>query len=123
MPVRKLFSDGLLLYFIINYAIIILTNMVRKGGKTMTDEMKRELLLESIRSSFDAVFRLDLKNGVYQLIFSDSKDMSGSVRNYDYAAFAGSFIEKYANSDKAESLREALSLDTVREAMKKRKKI
>lgn len=78
MPVRKLFSDGLLLYFIINYAIIILTNMVRKGGKTMTDEMKRELLLESIRSSFDAVFRLDLKNGVYQLIFSDSKDMSGS---------------------------------------------
>lgn len=96
--------------------------MVRKGGKTMTDEMKRELLLESIRSSFDAVFRLDLKNGVYQLIFSDSKDMSGSVRNYDYAAFAGSFIEKYANSDKAESLREALSLDTVREAMKSGRK-
>lgn len=122
MPVRKLFSDGLLLYFIINYAIIILTNMVRKGGKTMTDEMKRELLLESIRSSFDAVFRLDLKNGVYQLIFSDSKDMSGSVRNYDYAAFAGSFIEKYSNSDKAESLREALSLDTVREAMKSGRK-
>ena len=88
----------------------------------MTDEMKRELLLESIRSSFDAVFRLDLKNGVYQLIFSDSKDVSGSVRNYDYAAFAGSFIEKYANSDKAESLREALSLDTVREAMKSGRK-
>ena len=88
----------------------------------MTDEMKRELLLESIRSSFDAVFRLDLKNGVYQLIFSDSKDMSGSVRNYDYAAFAGSFIEKYSNSDKAESLRKALSLDTVREAIKSGRK-
>ncbi len=49
--------------------------MVRKGGKTMTDEMKLELLLESIRSSFDAVFRLDLKNGVYQLIYSGGKDM------------------------------------------------
>ena len=96
--------------------------MVRKGGKTMTDEMKRELLLESIRSSFDAVFRLDLKNGVYQLIYSGGKDMTSSVRNYDYAAFAGSFIEKYANSDKAESLREALSLDTVREAMKSGRK-
>ena len=96
--------------------------MVRKGGKTMTDEMKRELLLESIRSSFDAVFRLDLKNGVYQLIYSGGKDMTSSVRNYDYAAFAGSFIEKYANSDREEGLREALSLDTVREALKSGRK-
>lgn len=31
----------------------------------MTEEPKRDFLLESIRSSFDAVFRLDLKNGVY----------------------------------------------------------
>ena len=88
----------------------------------MTDEMKRELLLESIRSSFDAVFRLDLKNGVYQLIYSGGKDMTSSVRNYDYAAFAGSFIEKYANSDREEGLREALSLDTVREALKSGRK-
>lgn len=35
----------------------------------MTDEMKREFLLESIRSSFDAVFQLDLINGVYQPVF------------------------------------------------------
>lgn len=82
----------------------------------MTDEMKRELLLESIRSSFDAVFRLDLKNGVYQLIYSGGKDMTSSVRNYDYAAFAGSFIEKYANSDREEGLREArTSAHTKRE--------
>ena len=88
----------------------------------MTDEMKRELLVESIRSSFDAVFRLDLQNGVYQLIFSGGRNMSNSVCDYDYAAFAGDFVDKYATSDKAESLRKALSLDTVREAVKSGRK-
>lgn len=122
MPVRKFFLTGFSYIFIINFAVIILTNVVRRGGITMTEEPKRDFLLESIRSSFDAVFRLDLKNGVYQLIYSGGQDMTSSVRNYDYAAFAGSFVEKYANSDKAESLREALSLDTVREALKSGRK-
>ena len=39
-----------------------------------------------------------------------------------YADFAGKFTEKYATSGKAESLRKALSLDTVREAIKSGRK-
>ena len=88
----------------------------------MTDEMKREFLLESIRSSFDAVFQLDLINGVYQPVFSGGVDLSQGTQSYDYADFAGKFTEKYATSGKAESLRKALSLDTVREAIKSGRK-
>ena len=88
----------------------------------MTDEMKREFLLESIRSSFDAVFQLDLINGVYQPVFSGGVDLSQGTQSYDYADFAGKFTEKYAISGKAESLRKALSLDTVREAIKSGRK-
>lgn len=88
----------------------------------MTDEMKREFLLESIRSSFDAVFQLDLINGVYQPVFSGGVDLSQGTQSYDYADFAGKFTEKYAASGKAESLRKALSLDTVREAIKSGRK-
>lgn len=88
----------------------------------MTDEMKREFLLESIRSSFDAVFQLDLINGVYQQVFSGGVDLSQGTQSYDYADFAGKFTEKYAISGKAESLRKALSLDTVREAIKSGRK-
>lgn len=88
----------------------------------MTDEMKREFLLESIRSSFDAVFQLDLINGVYQPVFSGGVDLSQGTQSYDYAVFAGKFTEKYATSGKAESLRKALSLDTVREAIKSGRK-
>lgn len=88
----------------------------------MTDEMKREFLLESIRSSFDAVFQLDLINGVYQQVFSGGVDLSQGTQSYDYADFAGKFTEKYATSGKAESLRKALSLDTVREAIKSGRK-
>lgn len=88
----------------------------------MTDEMKREFLLESIRSSFDAVFQLDLINGVYQPIFSGGVDLSQGTQSYDYADFAGKFTEKYATSGKAESLRKALALDTVREAIKSGRK-
>lgn len=88
----------------------------------MTDEMKREFLLESIRSSFDAVFQLDLINGVYQPVFSGGVDLSQGTQSYDYADFAGKFTEKYATSGKAESLRKALSLDTEREAIKSGRK-
>lgn len=88
----------------------------------MTDEMKREFLLESIRSSFDAVFQLDLINGVYQPVFSGGVDLSQGTQSYDYADFAGKFTEKYATSGKAESLWKALSLDTVREAIKSGRK-
>lgn len=88
----------------------------------MIDEMKREFLLESIRSSFDAVFQLDLINGVYQPVFSGGVDLSQGTQSYDYADFAGKFTEKYATSGKAESLRKALSLDTVREAIKSGRK-
>ena len=88
----------------------------------MTDERKREFLLESIRSSFDAVFQLDLINGVYQPVFSGGVDLSQGTQSYDYADFAGKFTEKYAISGKAESLRKALSLDTVREAIKSGRK-
>lgn len=88
----------------------------------MTDEMKREFLLESIRSSFDAVFQLDLINGVYQPVFSGGVDLSQGTQSYDYADFAGKFTEKYATSGKAESLRKALALDTVREAIKSGRK-
>lgn len=88
----------------------------------MTDEMKREFLLESIRSSFDAVFQLDLINGVYQPVFSGGVDLSQGAQSYDYADFAGKFTEKYATFGKAESLRKALSLDTVREAIKSGRK-
>ena len=88
----------------------------------MTDEMKREFLLESIRSSFDAVFQLDLINGVYQPVFSGGVDLSQGTQSYDYADFAGKITEKYATSGKAESLRKALSLDTVREAIKSGRK-
>lgn len=88
----------------------------------MTDEMKREFLLESIRSSFDAVFQLDLINGVYQPVFSGGVDLSQGTQSYDYADFAGKFTEKYATFGKAESLRKALSLDTVREAIKSGRK-
>ena len=84
--------------------------------------MKREFLLESIRSSFDAVFQLDLINGVYQQVFSGGVDLSQGTQSYDYADFAGKFTEKYATSGKAESLRKALSLDTVREAIKSGRK-
>lgn len=84
--------------------------------------MKREFLLESIRSSFDAVFQLDLINGVYQPVFSGGVDLSQGTQSYDYADFAGKFTEKYATSGKAESLRKALSLDTVREAIKSGRK-
>ena len=84
--------------------------------------MKREFLLESIRSSFDAVFQLDLINGVYQPVFSGGVDLSQGTQSYDYADFAGKFTEKYAISGKAESLRKALSLDTVREAIKSGRK-
>lgn len=84
--------------------------------------MKREFLLESIRSSFDAVFQLDLINGVYQQVFSGGVDLSQGTQSYDYADFAGKFTEKYAISGKAESLRKALSLDTVREAIKSGRK-
>lgn len=49
----------------------------------MTDEMKREFLLESIRSSFDAVFQLDLINGVYQPVFSGGVDLSQGTQSYD----------------------------------------
>lgn len=84
--------------------------------------MKREFLLESIRSSFDAVFQLDLINGVYQPVFSGGVDLSQGTQSYDYADFAGKFTEKYATSSKAESLRKALSLDTVREAIKSGRK-
>lgn len=56
----------------------------------MTDEMKREFLLESIRSSFDAVFQLDLINGVYQPVFSGGVDLSQGTQSYDYADFAES---------------------------------
>lgn len=88
----------------------------------MTDEMKREFLWESIRSSFDAVFQLDLINGVYQPVFSGGVDLSQGTQSYDYADFAGKFTEKYATSGKAESLRKVLSLDTVREAIKSGRK-
>ena len=84
--------------------------------------MKREFLLESIRSSFDAVFQLDLINGVYQPVFSGGVDLSQGTQSYDYADFAGKFTEKYATFGKAESLRKALSLDTVREAIKSGRK-
>ena len=84
--------------------------------------MKREFLWESIRSSFDAVFQLDLINGVYQPVFSGGVDLSQGTQSYDYADFAGKFTEKYATSGKAESLRKALSLDTVREAIKSGRK-
>lgn len=84
--------------------------------------MKREFLLESIRSSFDAVFQLDLINEVYQPVFSGGVDLSQGTQSYDYADFAGKFTEKYATSGKAESLRKALSLDTVREAIKSGRK-
>ena len=84
--------------------------------------MKREFLLESIRSSFDAVFQLDLINGVYQPVFSGGVDLSQGTQSYDYADFAGKFTEKYATSGKAESLWKALSLDTVREAIKSGRK-
>lgn len=84
--------------------------------------MKREFLLESIRSSFDAVFQLDLINGVYQPVFSGGVDLSQGTQSYDYADFAGKFTEKYATSGKAESLRKALALDTVREAIKSGRK-
>lgn len=84
--------------------------------------MKREFLLESIRSSFDAVFQLDLINGVYQPVFSGGVDLSQGTQSYDYADFAGKFTEKYATSSKAESLRKALALDTVREAIKSGRK-
>lgn len=84
--------------------------------------MKREFLWESIRSSFDAVFQLDLINGVYQPVFSGGVDLSQGTQSYDYADFAGKFTEKYATSGKAESLRKVLSLDTVREAIKSGRK-
>lgn len=84
--------------------------------------MKREFLLESIRSSFDAVFQLDLINGGIQPVFSGGVDLSQGTQSYDYADFAGKFTEKYATSGKAESLRKALSLDTVREAIKSGRK-
>lgn len=49
-------------------------------------------------------------------------DLSQGTQSYDYADFAGKFTEKYATSGKAESLRKALSLDTVREAIKSGRK-
>lgn len=88
----------------------------------MTEDMKHEFLLEAIRLSFDAVFRLDLKRGVYQMIFSGGEDCAQSTQSYDYAAFAGEFAEKYATPDKAESLREALSLSAVEKALKRGRK-
>lgn len=55
--------------------------------------MKREFLLESIRSSFDAVFQLDLINGGIQPVFSGGVDLSQGTQSYDYADFAGKFTE------------------------------
>ncbi len=88
----------------------------------MTEERKRDLFSEVIRLSFDAVFRLDLMGGVCQPIFSGGVDCSQSAQSYAYADFAENFAEKYATPEKAESLRKALSLDTVREALKSGRK-
>ncbi len=88
----------------------------------MTEDMKRKFLLESLRLSFDAVLRLDLWDGVCQLIFSDGADQSESVQSYEYDAFAEEFAENHASPDKVESLRKALSLDTVRNVMKNGRK-
>ena len=88
----------------------------------MTEDMKRAFLFDTIRLSFDAVFRLDLKHGVYQIIFSGGEDLSQSTQSYDYDAFAGEFAKKYASKSKSESLRKALSLDAVRKNLKKYKK-
>ena len=88
----------------------------------MTEDMKRVFLLETIRLSFDAVFRLDLKRGVYQTIFSGGEDRSQSTQSYDYAAFAAEFAEKHASQGKAESLKKVLSLDTVRKNLKSGRK-
>ncbi len=88
----------------------------------MTEERKRELLSEAMRLSFDAVFWLDLKHGVYQPVLPGGADCSQSAQRYAYADFAGEFAEKYAAPDKAESLRSALSLDTVRNALKSGRK-
>ena len=86
----------------------------------MTEERKRELLSEAMRLSFDAVLWLDLKHGVYQPVFSGSADCSQGAQSY--ADFAGEFAEKYATPEKAESLRSALSLDMVRDALKSGRK-
>lgn len=88
----------------------------------MTEKIKYEFLLEAIRLSFDAVFRLDLKRGVYQMIFSGGEDCSQSAQSYDYAAFAEDFAQRYATPEKAESLREALSPIAVKKALKRGKK-
>ena len=88
----------------------------------MTEDRQREFLLNTIKLSFDAVFRIDLKKGVYQTLFSGGKEHLQSTQSYDYAAFAGEFAENYASSGKSESLKKALSLDIVRKNLKNSRK-
>ena len=94
------------------------TSMTEEMTKEITEEKKQELLLEAIRMSFDAVFRLDLTRGIYHLIFLDGEDCSQSTQSFAYAKFAEDFAKKYATPNKVESLQKALSIDTVRNALK-----
>ena len=76
--------------------------MTEEMTKEITEEKKQELLLEAIRMSFDAVFRLDLARGIYHLIFLDGKDCSQNTQSFAYAKFAEDFAKKYATPNKAE---------------------
>ena len=83
----------------------------------MTEEAKRDFLLDSIRASFDAVFRLDLASGEYMPIFSEGRELPDSLEGCDYAAFAEAFAKKHADPDKSDFMLEAMSLETVRQAL------